>query len=772
MDNNLNVLLSFLHLLVYAISMEQNNTGTVNGSCDFENDLCGWSVFSNGTYQWTHGRKTSPENFTGPDRDTTATGDGYYIYTMSETESQANDETDLLSGVIGPNPKQCLTFWYHMYGKHINTLIVFQLNDNRTVELWNESAYQGNKWYFQSLSLNDTGPYHIMFKAIRGNGNKSEIAIDDISITNTDCKRDDGNYIHLNASKIEPGQKSNLTSATVSLQGDACFTFWFHMYGNVNGTLNVYLVSENMTQKLWSRSGNEPDLWQLAFVDILMLYPYQMTLEGVGGGQNRSDIAVDDILLLPGSCNRRDFFLNCNFESVKCNWLASSNNKTYIWTTNKTGDSTKRPDNDHTIGTGFITTSQKCHNIDDSISLHECSKYYQQLNETSLVFDPQFDNCSTVYQDVQTSVKTSCNDMNNSDICTFDLPELIMEHKRCFQLNWLSVEYRCEADVTDTVSSVDTSSKGSSEDDTTVYAVVVSTLVIIIAVALVFTVIVCHLKKRTKSSKLCDVRPITTVTETIDSSGYNIINYNNMTGISIHEKEKNRHEINATNCQPEDIRTAIKQEDTIGNKYESLSTNRNPSEHAYESDPIHTNQYQTLTKQRESDKHFYESTEPAQAQAQDNKTLTGQEDDICHKYEFLSANRNSVEHAYELDVLHTNQYESLTKQREYDKHTYESTEPAQKQDIKTLTKQEDDICNKYESLSTNRNSAEHTYESDSIHNNQYESLTNQRESNEHTNQSNGYELPVSMKQELSQYQSLTTPQRDDRHVYASTGSLQ
>ncbi|XP_071133033.1 uncharacterized protein [Mytilus edulis] len=301
-----------------------------------------------------------------------------------------------------------------------------------------------------------------------------------------------------------------------------------------------------------------------------------------------------------------------------------------------------------------------------------------------------------------------------------------------------------------TISSVINAREDNSLDDTTVYAVVVPTLVIIIAVALIFTVIVCHLKKRTKSSKLCDVRPITTVTETIDSSGYNIINYNNMTGISIHEKEKNRHEMNANNCQPEDIRTAIKQEDTIGNKYESLSTNRNPSEHAYESDPIHTNQYQTLTKQQESDKHFYESTEPAQAQAQDNNTLTGQEDDICHKYEFLSANRNSVEHAYELDVLHTNQYESLTKQREYDKHTYESTETAQEQDIKTLTGQEDGNCHKYESLSTNRNSAEHIYESDSIHNIQYEPLTNQQESNEHTNQSNGYELPVSMKQELSQ----------------------
>ncbi|CAC5358612.1 unnamed protein product [Mytilus coruscus] len=376
--------------------------GIVNGSCTFENDQCGWSVSSNGTYQWKRQRGKTPESSTGPERDhTTASGDGYYMYayTKSEWGSQSKEESELFSGWIGPNPKQCLTFWYHMNGEQINTLKVFQLNNESTIELWNKSANQGNKWYFQSLSLNDIRPYQIKFKATRGNGSKSEVAIDDIFITNADCKKvssldcnfeeetckwsveqeseymwtvttggthhndtgrvvdhtygfHDGNYIYLNASNIEPGQKSNFTSVTVSSEGDACFTFWFHMHGDGMETLNVYLVSETMTQKIWSRSGNKPDLWQLAFVDISMLDSYQMTLEGVRGSTKKGDIAVDDISLLPGSCNKRAFFLDCNFESEKCNWLASSNT-TYIWTTNKTGHSTERPDNDHTIGTGM-----------------------------------------------------------------------------------------------------------------------------------------------------------------------------------------------------------------------------------------------------------------------------------------------------------------------------------------------------------------------------------------------------------------------------------
>ncbi|XP_052068042.1 MAM and LDL-receptor class A domain-containing protein 1-like isoform X2 [Mytilus californianus] len=609
------------------VSISYSCTRIVNGSCTFENDLCGWSVSSNGTYQWIHRRGQTLESSTGPDRDhTTASGDGYYMYayTKSEWGSQPKEESDLFSGWIGPNPKQCLTFWYLMHGEQINTLKVFQMDSESTIELWNKSANQGNKWYFQSLSLNDIGLYRIKFKAIRGNGSKIEIAIDDISITNTDCKKVssldcnfegepcnwnveqeteymwtvisggthpndtgpevdhtdgfyDGNYIYLNASNIEPGQKSNFTSVTVSSEGDACFTFWFHMHGDGMGTLNVYLVSETMTPKIWSRSGNKPDLWQLAFVDISMLDSYQMTLEGVRGSTKKGDIAVDDISLLPGSCNKRAFFLDCNFEAEKCNWLAGSETP-YIWTSTSTV--VKGPNHDHTIGTvdghymylegpnisegmkskltstiinpdgdicftfwyhmnreeigtlsvytesrnttqmhwsqsgknstwifanftisksepyriifegvrgngyfggialddisllesscsGLIKTSQKCHKIDESISLHECSKYYLQLNDTSLVFDREFDNCSAVYQDVQTSITTVCNDMKDSDICTFNLQELVIKDQRCFQSNWLSVEYRCEAEVTSTVSSVASSSKGSSEGEET-----------------------------------------------------------------------------------------------------------------------------------------------------------------------------------------------------------------------------------------------------------------------------------------------------------------
>ncbi|VDI06766.1 Hypothetical predicted protein, partial [Mytilus galloprovincialis] len=76
-----------------------------------------------------------------------------------------------------------------MNGRNINTLKVFQVANARLIELWRKSGTHGNKWHFQSLSLDNIGPYQIFFRATRGNGYTSEIAVDDISVNNTECKK-------------------------------------------------------------------------------------------------------------------------------------------------------------------------------------------------------------------------------------------------------------------------------------------------------------------------------------------------------------------------------------------------------------------------------------------------------------------------------------------------------------------------------------------------------------------------------------------------------
>ncbi|XP_076075807.1 MAM and LDL-receptor class A domain-containing protein 1-like [Mytilus galloprovincialis] len=370
----------------------------VDCSCNFERGMCGWTVVGPDRYIWQIGKGKTRTSNTGPNRDhTTSTSYGHFIYTESKTDSSLNDESDLLSEWIIPSTKQCLSFWYHMYGKSINKLVVYQMNSNYKFELWNISNNQGNKWYFQSLTLRDIRPYQIKFKAIRGKYHTSDIAIDDIVITNNDCNAfylqidcnfetdickwskdsnniyewivfsgstpskdtgpesdhtlgsSTGHYIYLEASSKDIGTKSNLTSDTVYPNGDACFTFWYYLYGEGMGTLNVYLESEEELTTAWSISGNRNKEWWFTSFDISRSKPYRIMFEGIRGNTSKSDIALDDIILLPGSCG--DSVLNCNFEAENCGWKNSIASD-YAWKiiAGKTPSKYTGPSADHTSG--------------------------------------------------------------------------------------------------------------------------------------------------------------------------------------------------------------------------------------------------------------------------------------------------------------------------------------------------------------------------------------------------------------------------------------
>lgn len=108
--------------------------------------------------------------------------------------------------------------------------------------------------------------------------------------------------MYLEASNILKETKSNLTGENLYSDGDSCFTFWYHMYGDGMGKLNVYLDSEESSQIVWSMSGNRDDTWWFASFNISTYKPYTITFEGIRGSSRKSDIALDDILLLSGSC--------------------------------------------------------------------------------------------------------------------------------------------------------------------------------------------------------------------------------------------------------------------------------------------------------------------------------------------------------------------------------------------------------------------------------------------------------------------------------------
>ncbi|XP_063444934.1 MAM domain-containing protein 2-like [Mytilus trossulus] len=120
------MMLLTLELLILVLINVNTILGLANSSCTFESGKCGWLVNGLDRYKWKRQRGIGRHSSTGPDKDhTTASENGYYFYTKSQSPSKENDVTHLQSGVINQCPKQILTFWYHMYGKHINTLKIF-----------------------------------------------------------------------------------------------------------------------------------------------------------------------------------------------------------------------------------------------------------------------------------------------------------------------------------------------------------------------------------------------------------------------------------------------------------------------------------------------------------------------------------------------------------------------------------------------------------------------------------------------------------------------
>ncbi|CAG2249496.1 unnamed protein product [Mytilus edulis] len=128
--------------------------------------------------------------------------------------------------------------------------------------------------------------------------------------------------------------------------------------------------------------------------------PTEITRLPSRGNGYRSDIAVDDILISNSACDK-----------------------------------------------GLTDYTESCRKMDESILLYGCLKYYLQLDKARLIFDQELENCSAVYQNIQASRSTLCNYINNSDICTLSLSEVIQKDSRCFLSNSLLIEYKCEERV-------------------------------------------------------------------------------------------------------------------------------------------------------------------------------------------------------------------------------------------------------------------------------------------------------------------------------------
>jgi hypothetical protein len=115
-----------------------------------------------------------------------------FVSKIKETSlpAQENDTARIISTAMPP-ATYCLSFYYHMRGRTIDTLQVIQIStsnvQNETV-IWAKKGNQGNAWINGRVSVMADKESKVIFEGRRGAGFLGDIALDDISVTNGYCE--------------------------------------------------------------------------------------------------------------------------------------------------------------------------------------------------------------------------------------------------------------------------------------------------------------------------------------------------------------------------------------------------------------------------------------------------------------------------------------------------------------------------------------------------------------------------------------------------------
>ncbi|NOY48832.1 MAG: choice-of-anchor D domain-containing protein, partial [Chlorobi bacterium] len=180
-----------------------NVSGGCSGTCsstvatfpyseDFETGIGAWTQDTTDNADWTRQTNGTPSGPTGPSG---ANGGSYYLFTESSNPN-FNYTFNLKSPCFNLTSATTaqFSFYYHMYGANMGTLNVELSTDNGLTfptSLWSQTGQvqtsNGDAWNLVNIDLT---PYvgqtiTIRFRGVTGSSWRSDMAIDDISLTAT-----------------------------------------------------------------------------------------------------------------------------------------------------------------------------------------------------------------------------------------------------------------------------------------------------------------------------------------------------------------------------------------------------------------------------------------------------------------------------------------------------------------------------------------------------------------------------------------------------------
>ena len=140
--------------------------------CDFEKNFCAWKNDYTRPLNWTRYRGSTDSYETGPSVDhTLGTTLGWYIYLEASYPAKQNDTCRLVSALVSSTSTvNCLTFYYHMRGRHVGRLNILVRPENTNESLaWSKEGNQGNFWIKGQVNMDYDSIYTIIFEGVRGN---------------------------------------------------------------------------------------------------------------------------------------------------------------------------------------------------------------------------------------------------------------------------------------------------------------------------------------------------------------------------------------------------------------------------------------------------------------------------------------------------------------------------------------------------------------------------------------------------------------------------
>ncbi|NXR79397.1 MALR1 protein, partial [Pycnonotus jocosus] len=164
--------------------------------CNFEFDLCEWKQDENDDFDWHLRTSSTAKLGTGPATDhTLQEPSGHYIFIKNSFFQLPGQKSRISSPVLSRKNRNCkvregvIIFYYHMYGAHIGSLIIYQRTTLKHEKiLLNLTGNQGNFWQRKALTVSGDGDedFQVVFEGIAGEGPKDGIALDDLTFSR-DC---------------------------------------------------------------------------------------------------------------------------------------------------------------------------------------------------------------------------------------------------------------------------------------------------------------------------------------------------------------------------------------------------------------------------------------------------------------------------------------------------------------------------------------------------------------------------------------------------------